>query len=209
MVGAEMNDPPGSGTAPIRTEDRRWPARTPLVLSGAIGIGKTTVCGALAQLARAHGMDVAGILSPARRERGSGIDVLDLRGGQRMALAEPIAPGETAAPGVAGPTTRSWHFHRSGLDWGSDVLAASAGCDLLIIDELGPLELQRAEGWRGWASLLDARQYGQALLVVRPQLVPVLGQRMAVQIAGVSDATAANRAGLGAELLHLLLRQRP
>jgi hypothetical protein len=41
----------------------------------------------------------------------------------------------------------------------------------LIIDELGPLEFERSEGWVEGFSALQSKEYKKALVVIRPSLV--------------------------------------
>ncbi|MCJ7625183.1 MAG: hypothetical protein MUO76_16925, partial [Anaerolineaceae bacterium] len=50
-------------------------------------------------------------------------------------------------------------------------------CDLLVVDELGPFELVRAEGWVSGVKLVDGGNYRLALVVVRPELRRVALQR--------------------------------
>jgi nucleoside-triphosphatase THEP1 len=60
------------------------------ILTGPFGSGKTTACRQLADLARQRGLDCAGIVCPARFDGAHkvGIDLLDLRTGERRPLAE-------------------------------------------------------------------------------------------------------------------------
>lgn len=59
------------------------------LVTGAIGCGKTTYCRTQIDAARSAGLEVAGVLSPARFEQGIkvGIDALDLRSGELRPLA--------------------------------------------------------------------------------------------------------------------------
>jgi nucleoside-triphosphatase THEP1 len=136
------------------------------VLSGPLGIGKTTTCLQLADLARRRGLACAGLVCPARFEgpRKVGIDVLNLRTGERRLLAEADdLPAELRTPG--------YRFDASALAWGATVLAAACPCDLLIVDEIGPLELERRQGWVNVFDLLRADSFKSAVVVVRPHLL--------------------------------------
>jgi len=139
---------------------------TIVILSGKSGCGKTTLCAQVAALARARGLAVAGVLTPPRLVNGRkvGLDVIDLRTGQRRPLAEAVAATD-------GPATGSWHFHAAGLAWGTLVLRRATPCDLLVVDELGPLGLLRGQGWTVGLDLLRAGRYRLALVVVRPELL--------------------------------------
>ena len=57
------------------------------------------------------------------------------------------------------------------MDWGNRVLASSLPCDLLLIDELGPLEFNLGLGWVSALDLIQSGQYRQALVVIRPELL--------------------------------------
>lgn len=137
------------------------------LLSGPRQAGKTTLCRRLAEQARGRGWDVAGLLSPAILHAGirTGIAVEDLRSGETRLLAEAgPAPALTLAQG-------RWRFDPAAVDWGNRVLANSLPCDLLIVDELGPLELERGLGWTAGLSVLRQNGYRRGLVVVRPELV--------------------------------------
>lgn len=137
------------------------------VISGEIGAGKTTLCRALAGLARAAGWDVAGLLSPGVFEAGqkTAIEAEDLRSGARRLLAsnEPRAGFDLAFG--------RWYFDCAVLDWGNHVLAQSAPCDLLLVDELGPLEMLRGQGFTAAQAALAGGRYRLGIAVVRPALV--------------------------------------
>lgn len=136
------------------------------MVSAPIDAGKTTLCRSLADQARAEGMAVAGLLSPALFEGGrkAGILAEDLRSGETRLLARATPhPGFDLSFGT-------WHFDPQVLDWGNRVLASSLPCDLLIVDELGPLELLRGQGWTSALAVLRQREYSLGLVVVRPSL---------------------------------------
>lgn len=138
-----------------------------LILTGGRGAGKTTLCQFLANRARAAGWDVAGVLSPAQVEEGSktGILLKDPRRGEIQPLARLALPGEVS------PTGLRWIFDPAALAWGNELLAAATPCDLLVVDELGPLELVRGEGWQAGIAALDSGAFRLALAVIRPELL--------------------------------------
>lgn len=144
-----------------------------VILSGAVGSGKTTICRQAADRAEQHGLDCAGILCPARFVGPDkvGIDLLDLRTKQRRSLAE--ADDQPAAL-----RTGKYRFDVEAMTWGMACLETACPCDLLIIDELGPLELERGEGWVNALDILRAGQFEMALVVVRPGLVKPFGTLM-------------------------------
>lgn len=137
------------------------------LLTGGRGAGKTRWCEALAGAAPGAGLSVAGLLSPAVLVGGEkrAIDLLDLASGDRRPLAERARPDR---PGTAG---LGWRFDPEALAAGNAALERIEACDLLLVDELGPLELGRGSGFTAAFGLLDARRYGLAIVVVRPGLV--------------------------------------
>lgn len=142
-----------------------------LLVTGAIGCGKTTYCRTQIDAARRAGLDVAGVLSPARFEQGvkAGIDVLDLRSGELRPLAH-LRTMETASD-ITGVVTQRWRFDAAVLAWANQALAAATPCDLLVVDELGPLELEQGRGWTAALATIDARAFETALVVVRDNLL--------------------------------------
>lgn len=169
-----------------------------IVVTGPSGSGKTALCQRLVRSALRRGVSVRGILSPARWAGGVkvGIDARDLSTGEQRRLAE-------ASDEAGGPTTFKWRFHSDTLAWGMDVLRRSAPGDLLVIDELGPLELVRGEGWAGALDILRAGDYRQAVVVVRPELVQrFLALAPAVQ-ATVVDVTQVGEGALLRRLARL------
>lgn len=142
-----------------------------ILLTGAIGCGKTTYCRTEIDAARRAGLDVAGVLSPARFEQGVkvGIDVLDLRSGELRPLAH-LHRAE-AVSDVTGIVTQRWRFDAETLAWANQALATATLCDLLVVDELGPLELEQGHGWTAGLAAIDMRAFDAALVVVRHSLI--------------------------------------
>jgi nucleoside-triphosphatase len=137
------------------------------LISGDIGAGKTTLCRNLAGRARAAGWDVAGLLSPGVFDAGqkTAIQVEDLRSGERRLLAS-LGPRPDFDLAFG-----RWYFNRAVLAWGNHVLEQSVPCDLLIVDELGPLELLRGQGFTAAQAALAGGRYRLGIVVVRPALV--------------------------------------
>lgn len=170
------------------------------ILSGEIASGKTSLCLALADLARESEVSLGGLLSPAVFAGGSkvAIDVLDLKSGQRRRLADLKGEG----PG-GGLETRRWSFLPEAVAWGNQALAASVPCDLLLIDELGPLEFFQGTGWVNGFKALESGAFRAALIVIRPSLLEEAGRRWEVD--RIFDLSAASQAPLPADRLFRLL----
>lgn len=142
---------------------------TPLLwaLTGERRAGKTTFCRLLVKLARAANRDVAGLLSPAIVENGlqTGILAEDIRTGESRHLASVSRQSPEDIP------YGKWYFDPHTLAWGNRVLTNSPPCDLLIIDELGPLELTYRMGWQKALEILPQGGYKVGLAVIRPELL--------------------------------------
>ncbi|HEX2980258.1 MAG TPA: nucleoside-triphosphatase [Anaerolineaceae bacterium] len=144
-----------------------------LLISGPRGAGKTCLCARFAARLQAVGWDLAGIISPGvYGERGRvAIQTLDLRSNQRRTLAS-LRAGQSSAIQTAG-----WSFDANSLSWGNRVLEQATPCDVLVIDELGPLEFIRGQGWTAGIAALDRGSYRFALAVIRPELIALAGKR--------------------------------
>mgnify|MGYP001077632399 FL=1 len=138
------------------------------IVTGPPGSGKTTLCREIAAAARRSGRDVAGVLSPAVFAGAvkTGIEAADLRTGEVRALAR-----LRDLRGGAALERGRWAFDEAALAWGNARLARSTPCDLLVVDELGPLEFEQGRGWTAGLAAVDSGAYGAALVVVRPGLL--------------------------------------
>ena len=141
------------------------PAPLLFLVTGSQGAGKTTFCRHLVEAAREAGWRTAGLLSNPVFEGSKriAIDAEDLKRGETRRLA---VRSDTPTPG-----TRHWKFDEPALAWGNHVLTDSIPADLLVIDELGPLEFERETGWQAGLAAVDSRQYAVAIVVVRPELL--------------------------------------
>ena len=149
------------------------PPATITVLTGDSHSGKTRLCLRAIRDAWAAELDVAGVLSPGRYtvegER-TGIDLLDPKTGRRWPLGDKGPPDPV--------TGRVWHLRPETAQRGVDLLASSSGCDLLVVDEIGPDELINGQGWCNALDVIHAGGYQRALVVVRPRLVETFRQRI-------------------------------
>ncbi len=141
-----------------------------VVVTGARGAGKTTWCEALVREARTLGLHTAGLLSPHVVEDGIrvAIDLVDVVTGERRRLAtrpDPRFPPPDARRGAR------WVLDHDTLAWGNAILGRVNRADLLVLDEIGALELRHGTGLVAGLRLLRDRRYGTACAVVRPDLV--------------------------------------
>jgi len=146
---------------------KRW------IITGWRGVGKTTFCQRFLQVAQAQGWDVAGILSLAVFEGAEkvAIDALDIRSGERRNLAAHHPHAETDS------VVTRWFFDQHTLAWGNHILEDSAPCQVLVVDELGPLEFIQHKGWVKAMEVIEKGDYHLGLIVVRPELLEVAAER--------------------------------
>jgi len=71
----------------------------------------------------------------------------------------------------------NWDFDERACAWANQVLREASSAEVLFIDELGPRELLRGEGFQEGVRLLDEGRYESAFVVVRPQLLTIARQR--------------------------------
>jgi nucleoside-triphosphatase len=137
------------------------------LLTGGRGAGKTHWCLAVREAARRARLAVAGVISPPVYAAGGkiAIDVLDAATGARRRLAERLPPDQAGTAGLG------WRFDGAALAWGDALLKNIPDCDLLFIDELGPLEFHGQGGFLHGFAAIAARRYRLALVVVRPELI--------------------------------------
>ena len=139
-----------------------------LLLTGPRGAGKTSWCQELSKIALSAGIDVGGLLSPAIFSDGRkvAIDLHDLVGGERRRLAV-RRHDRTFRELVTG----DWMFEPDTFNWGNQVLQRIKSCDLLLIDEIGPLEFHQQKGLTNAFRLISSQSYRLACLTIRPTLL--------------------------------------
>ena len=137
-----------------------------ILLTGRRGAGKTTLLQKLVETARQARWTVCGLLSPARiqNDQKTHIDALDVYSGTWRLLAS-RASGE-----LSGPRYGDWTFDNDTFAWGNALLEQALPCDLFVLDELGPLEFNRNQGWTAAFDLLAKPVTCRlAIVVVRPE----------------------------------------
>jgi nucleoside-triphosphatase THEP1 len=184
---------------------------TSVVLTGEVHIGKTTVCRAVAELTRERGYCVRGILTPPildPKGRRLGIEAIDLASGERRELAR-VWRGRRKQEedwNWDGPQMGPYFFDPAVLEWAHDAIARGIAldCDLLIIDEIGRLELEQGLGFSQVLDLLGTSIVVRSLLVVRASLLEAFHQRLPSLEFVTFIVTPDNRADLAAEIAQRL-----
>ncbi|MBC7263332.1 MAG: DUF2478 domain-containing protein [Chloroflexi bacterium] len=146
------------------------------VLTGPIHIGKTTICQKVIALVRERGYTVRGILTPpivAKDGTRLGLAIVDVATGEQYCLARTDVD-------LGGPRVGMYSFDPRALAWGQARVerAVDSRCDLLIVDEVGRLELESSQGFLVVFPILRAGIFSRTLIVVRETLLDHLQTRL-------------------------------
>lgn len=106
---------------------------------------------------------------------------------------------------TADPLTPGWSYDPGVFEWGNEVLRRAIPCDLLVIDELGPIEILGGRGWSSAFEVLSTGDYDAALVVCRPALVDRLHERVGTVRGEIYEVRFDNRDELPAVILRGLL----
>lgn len=138
---------------------------TLFIITGSQGAGKTSLCARLVEAAREAGWKTAGILSNPVFDGSlpAAIDAEDLHSGEIHRLA---TRSEDPTPGL-----KHWKIEDAAIHWGNQVFSTSTPVDLLVVDELGPLEFERGSGWQAGITAINSKKYAIAIAVVRAEML--------------------------------------
>jgi nucleoside-triphosphatase len=140
------------------------------IISGEIGAGKTLLCAALIKQFQQSLWRISGLCSPAifDGDKKVAISVVNLANQEirQLAVYDP-------KPDKSEDDPFRWRFDPQVLAWGNQAFITAVPTDVLVVDELGPLEMKRNQGWVHALSALDSRKYRQAILVMRPRLLSI------------------------------------
>jgi nucleoside-triphosphatase THEP1 len=159
-----------------------------LLVIGEPGSGKTSWCRQYIDQQRKSGSSVGGILSPAieRQEQRVGSNTLDLLTGQEM----PFARLSRYRSFKGGEDIGDYAISKDGILFACDAIkrAVESRCNLVVIDEVGPLEL-RGKGIMPAVELALASAVN-VLIVVRSSLRETLQRHFSdYEFTVVSDLT--------------------
>jgi len=114
---------------------------------------------------------VAGLLSPGIFKDGvkTGILTQNLRTGEARPLA--VLSASNVERSTFSLELGQWLFAPTVVDWGNQILQSRQPCDLFIIDELGPLEFFRGQGWINAFDALHQVSYRLGVVVIRPECI--------------------------------------
>lgn len=172
------------------------------LLTGPVGVGKTTVAERVVGLARRQGSACGGVLAPAMLDgcgQKVGIWGVDLGTGERRILAR-------TDQGLCGPSIGPYSFDADTLAWVVGAVQRAIGaCDLLVVDEIGKLELWQGIGLAPLLPPLAAGEVERSLILVRDSLLSEVQARLARVEQVVFRVDEENRGALAPDILSHLL----
>ena len=171
------------------------------LLTGAVAVGKTTVAERVVGLARRQGLVCGGLLAPAMMNscgQKAGIWGVDILSGDRRILARTDSD-------LGGPQVGVYSFGGAALAWAVDILGGAMGaCDLLVVDEIGKLELWRNTGLAPILPRLASGEVTRSLVLVRDSLLAELQEKLNPVRQVVFDVCEDNRSTLPLSILERL-----
>ena len=173
------------------------------LLTGPVGVGKTTVAERVVGQALRQGLVCGGLLAPALINscgQKAGIWGVEIGTGERRILARTDRDLE-------GPSIGPYSFDAKALNWAAGAVDRAIGaCDLLLVDEIGKLELWRGIGLAPVLSRLAAGEAERALILVRESLLSELQARLAPVKQVVFRVDKDNRGDLAPSILSELMQ---
>ena len=156
-----------------------------IVLTGRPGTGKTTVLERTLEHLDRDGFAVAGLIQPGKFQDGTkvGFSIRDLWTGREALLARRTSR-ESGQHGTGFP------FEEEGLELARQALAFVPKDAILVVDELGPVELRGQGHMPALRRALESRPPRVLILVVRRHLVPALLAALSATDAHVIDVEA-------------------
>jgi nucleoside-triphosphatase THEP1 len=156
---------PGALLASLISPNKKPPGLA--FITGAKGSGKTLWCMDLIGRAHARGLRVCGLISPAIivDNKKIGIGLKDLRTGEqrRLAYRKGAEDGDIQ--------TQDWQMVAETMEWGNSILEQTGSCDLFILDEIGPFEMEHGIGLVEGLRIIDAAKDFPCVVVIRPSLI--------------------------------------
>jgi len=164
-----------------------------IIITGYIGIGKTTVCHKLTEIIRKQGYSCGGILSYKNTD--DSITIESIASGETEILA-------STSKKYGGPSTPRYYFNTEGIAFGIREIEKAVSSSFLVVDEIGHLEL-RGEGFTNVVELISAGQVNNCILVIRKELLSAILSQLNIE-PFIFETTLNNRDRLPQEIAEFL-----
>jgi nucleoside-triphosphatase THEP1 len=165
-----------------------------IVVTGDVGVGKTTVCRKLIAIAKNRGCACGGILTDKAPDKGIIIEDIESGKTERLASVEDIYDG---------PRTPKYHFNPDGIEFGIRAIESAISATILVVDEIGHLE-SRGEGFTRVLELIESSSIRNCVIVIRSELLAAF--MVWLPTALVFNTTIDNREQLPDEICSVLLK---
>ena len=142
-----------------------------IIVTGTIGVGKTTVCRRLVEVLQNRGYTCGGILTYKTADKS--LIVEDIQSGQRETLG-------SINNVYDGPRTARYFFNPEGINFGIEAIDKGTCAAILVVDEIGHLEL-RGEGFVRVIELIRTGKVRNCVLVIRKELLPAFLSRLNIE----------------------------
>lgn len=166
-----------------------------VIVTGAIGIGKTTVCEKVIKIAQMYGYSCGGIITYKTRDED--IVIKNIRTGTTSDFA-------STSNIYDGPRTQKYFFNPEGIEFGIQAIEKGISSDVLVVDEIGQLELS-GEGFTNVIEQINSCKIKNCILVIRKTLLSDFLPRLGVRTS-VFETTIDNRNQLPMEISQILSR---
>jgi len=167
-----------------------------IIITGALGVGKTEVCRKLIEVVRRQGHACSGVLTYKSADESLVIE--DVQTGKRETLA-------SINDIYHGPRTPKYFFNPAGITLGLRAIDNAASSTIMLVDELGHLEL-RGEGFAQVLELVWTGKSKTYVLVIRSELLPRFLPKLPLKYL-TFEVTISNRDKLPKEIGSVLLQE--
>lgn len=138
--------------------------KTVISITGYSGSGKTGISREIIDILYLKPIKIAGFISQAiifENEKRT-IQVLNLETKEEKPLAQLARDRLSADFG-------KWNFNQKTIEWVINSLSTVTNCDLLVMDEIGPLEIEMHKGWHTIFDDIDRIDFKACLITFRPK----------------------------------------
>ncbi len=139
-----------------------------IIVTGTIGIGKTTICQKVIKTAESQGYSCGGIVTYKAPDKS--IIIKDIQTGKSVTLAsmEKI---------YQGPHTGKYYFNPEAINFGIRAIDRGRRSAILVVDEIGHLELN-GEGFINAIEIIRGRGFNNCITVIRNGLLSAFLPRL-------------------------------
>ena len=174
-----------------------------VLLTGDVGCGKTTVCGKIVERLEKSGLRCGGVICPAVRDecgRKIGSDAVDVLTKEVRLFTRLKTESESGFSGVA---VGKYLLNREGVEFGKTAIENAVDCDLVVIDEIGLLELH--DGGLMEAAVKALNSGINTVSIVRSRLRKQFLERFKDKEFRVFNVSTVNREDLAEEISRELI----